>query len=540
MIDKISESDIEFMEMFYQPDALCECIIPENYNAPQTWPNSKLVTLRDYQFAMQNYSYMIAEDNQLSQEELVRLKKGAGDLFTIGSRNTGKSFFLKIDMILSYIHAVSEICLASFDDYHLKKIASPIADFIEHHKFLQIFKLRDSRKDSVQRTPLNAKSEHGCTIESANENIKGNNPGEQFHAKHFDLFLYEEYSYASDDGTKKRIDSGNSLGYIFRPSGIPDLCVGSPLGKILTDDNLKNWVWQLPQMVRPDWSDKIEEEKAEEYGGKQTAQYKLNVLAETIPGAFGFYDIERLKENSFKRGGLVKFFEIGKENLSMYENLLHVERLPGSEQVYICADLGFGAAPTEIIILFFDGKKYKYAYNIALQRLTPEEQPDIFFYLYKMLEGAFIALDSSSDSGAMIERLAKMGVPRDNLLAVCFSENMEIGIEKDEEGNVLVDGNNDPIMKVQKTDLFSYPELARILYNGQMEIPPDTKFENQFTNIICRKNKTGVPIYESKGANHLVQAFQCFAVCRFYNEFKILKREYKSEKRAYCSFTKSR
>ena len=95
-------------------------------------------------------------------------------------------------------------------------------------------------------------------------------------------------------------------------------------------------------------------------------------------------------------------------------------------------------------------------------------------------------------------------------------------------------------MKVQKTDLFSYPELARILYNGQMEIPPDTKFENQFTNIICRKNKTGVPIYESKGANHLVQAFQCFAVCRFYNEFKILKREYKSEKRAYCSFTKSR
>jgi hypothetical protein len=478
---------------------------------------------------------MYPKDTKKSDSENMRIQKGAGDVFNIGARNIGKSFFLKIDMFLGYIHRSCEMCLASFDDYHLRQIATHIADILENHKFAKIFHLKESRKNSVQRNPLNAKSEHGCIIESANEHVKGNNPGEQFHAKHFDYFAYEEFSYASDEGSKKRIDSGNSLGYIFRPSGIPDLCVGSPLGKILQDKKVKNWICRMPQLVREDWNAKTEEKISEEYGGKLTAGYKLNVLAETIPGAFGLFDMERLESVSVKKSAIVKFFEIGKENFTLYENILSpIERMAGTEQIYVCADLGFGAAPTEVAILFFDGKKYRYVYNVSLMRLTPEEQPEVFKYIYDKLGGAFIALDSTSDNGAMIDRLFKMGVPEEHLLKVRFNENIEVGFEKDQEGFDAVDDKGNPIMKKEKTEDWSYKELERLMYSGEMNIPYDAKFINQFTNIIATKTKGGIK-YGSKGANHLVQAFQTFAICRFFNEFKSL-RDTRNKPRSYGVF----
>ena len=47
---------------------------------------------------MQNFSYLVANDPELQPGDLALKKKGAGDCFSIGSRNTGKSFYLKIDV----------------------------------------------------------------------------------------------------------------------------------------------------------------------------------------------------------------------------------------------------------------------------------------------------------------------------------------------------------------------------------------------------------------------------------------------------------
>ncbi len=392
----ITEAEIEFMEMYHDPTAMTECLIPVNLNAPQTWNvESECITIRDYQFAIQNYSYMFADDPLLQKEDNFKIKRGAGDCFMIGARNLGKSIFLIFDCILSIIYGFKEIGVASCTAEKLKKVVNPIASFVEGHKFLKIFHPKDSRLNCAKRDPLTVTTEHGSITYGINEQVDGDNPGVHFHSKHYEIRFYEEYSYATIEGQLKAVDSGMSYGYIDRPSGIPDLCVGSPLGKILQDKKLKNWIWQLPQYVRSDWSETIEEEKAEEYGGKNTPQYLLNVEAKTIEGAFGFFDMKRLKEASFKQGGRVKFFEVSKETFTLYESILNIERLPGAEQCFICADLGFGAAPTEIVIIFFDGKKYKYSYNISLLRLTPEEQPEILKYLYDKLEGAFIALDSS-------------------------------------------------------------------------------------------------------------------------------------------------
>ena len=87
----LTEKEIEFCEFFSDPTALTENLIPENFNAPQIWDEEEqCIYVRPYQTVMQNFSYMYANDPNLSKKENFRIKKGAGDSYQIGSRDTGK------------------------------------------------------------------------------------------------------------------------------------------------------------------------------------------------------------------------------------------------------------------------------------------------------------------------------------------------------------------------------------------------------------------------------------------------------------------
>lgn len=535
---QISQKELEIAEHLCDPTSLTENLIPLNENAPQTWDeNADCIYLRPYQFVMQNYSYIYAYDPEKEPVENTRIKKSAGDLYSIGARNTGKSFFLKIDTILSVVHRIVQGCVASFDAKHLKKVADGIADYMESHSFLQIFHCRDTRKNTVRRDPLTISTEHGSLIKSVNEKVEGNNPGVGYHGLHYDTRWYEEYSYASKEGEEKTVDAVNSLGHIDRPSGIPDLCVGSPLGKILKDKSKRPWIWKLPQYVREDWNEQTEKERIEFYKGKNSAAYKLNVEAETIEGAFGFWDMARLKEASLNERRDIKFFEIGKDTYTLFDKMLIVERLVGAEQVFICADIGFGAAPTEIIIIFFNGKRYIYEYNISLFRLTQEEQAEILYFLYEKMGGAFISIDATSDEGVTLDFVYKKGVPIEHLLKVKFNANIEVGFELDEKDNPIIDKSGDTVMKMANTREWAFQELPQLMYSGKMDIPLDTKFLNQFTNTIMQKTKAGKPLYSCKGENHLHSAFEVFAICRFINEFKTLKNNRRTQTRCYGVFS---
>lgn len=541
MNEQLTEKQIEFLEHYYDPCSLIENLVPENENAPQIWDEEiPCVYIRPYQHSMLNYSYIYAEDPNLSKKENFRIKKGAGEGFHIGARDLGKSFILKIDSVLAIIHNIIEGMVASDSAEHLKKVTEPIANFVEGHKFLQIFHLRDSRANTVKRDYLTITTQHGTVIRHVNEKADTDkNPGVQYHGKHAKIRYYEEYSYASDEGEKKSIDACFSLGRIERLSGIPDVSLGSPLGKILKNLNLKNWIWRLPQLVREDWDEQTEQEKAELYGGKNSAAYKLNVLAETIEGAFGYFDMARLQEVSVNQNKRVKYFEISKEQFQGFEDKLIVEKPAGTISTWISADIGFGAAPSEIIILFFDGKKFKYIYNIALYRLIQKEQAKVIKFLYDKFEGAYIACDATSDEGAIIDELYSLGIPQENLLKVKFNSNIEIGFEKDEQtGETLIDREGNPIPKLINTELFSFQELSRIMYEGIIDAWWDEKFINQFTDIIAKQSGQRL-IFDSKSVNHLVQAWQVWAISRFFNEFNNLKNIQTSRKRGFCSSTKS-
>jgi len=531
----LTEKEIEFMEHYYTPTSMTENLIPVNENAPHTWSDEEeCIHLYLYQVMVQNFSYLVAHDLELGTEENAKKRIGAGTCFAIGSRNTGKSFILKIDVFLTWIHKVREACLASFDQKHLSKVTDPISAYIEAHPFAKIFHLKKGSTASVNRKHggLRAVSEHGCLIESANEKVEGNNPGTDFHSKHFETLWYEEFSYASAEGTEKRIDAGSSLGYIFRPSGIPDLRIGSPMTKLLNDDSFKRCVWRLPQYVRPDWSDEMKEKRILEYNGENSPAYRLNVEAEIIEGAEGFFDMARVKSKALNPSRRVKYFEISKDNFHTFKNNIVVERPPGTEQVFIMSDIGYGGSPSEIIIIFKIGKKYKYIYNIPLFKLIHREQADVFKWLYDVLGGAFIATDATGDNGAVIDDLFAMGIPQDHLLKVRFNENIEVDFEKDvETGKVIIDRNGQPVMKKVHTLDWAMIELEQLFYNGIVELPLDENLFEELNGYYVRMSGLK-KAYGSNTTDHKLQSFQVFAICRFFNEFNQIRTK-QSTKRCY-------
>ena len=115
-------------------------------------------------------------------------------------------------------------------------------------------------------------------------------------------------------GTEKRIDSGDNTGYIERISGIPDIRIDSPLGKILHDPKNANWICRIPQYVMESWDERERKTKIAKYNGESSMAYKLNVEGEIIEGATGYWDMERLRKASRygKSGNKIKFFEVDK------------------------------------------------------------------------------------------------------------------------------------------------------------------------------------------------------------------------------------
>ena len=521
MYEPLTETEIQFCELYNHPTSLTENLWPKNENAPQTWSDEcDCITLRNYQIMMQDFSYLVEEDEELSAKQNMRKRIGAGKIFNIGSRNTGKSFLLKINVLLSIIHKIKEMCVASFDAKHLKNVANPIASYVEAHPFMKIFHLQDTRAKVIKRDPLTVTTQHGALVKSANELVEGNDPGVQFHSLHYEKLEYEEFSYASDEGTKKRIDSGSSLGHIERLSGIPDLRIGSPLTKILSRQENKRYIWRLPQYVRQDFDEKTEEEMIEKYSGRSSFAYKLNVEAEIVEGAFGFWDMERLKNKCLKKDRHIKYFEINKDNFNNFENNLIVERMAGAEQAYICSDIGFGGTPSEIIIIFKVGNKYKYVYNISLFKLIQKEQADVFEWLYKKLGGAFVAVDATCGDGAIIDELFERGIPQDNLLKVKLNKNIEVDFIRDENGIVERDKNGDPMMRQENTKDWAMSQLEKLIYNGDLEVPVDQKFLKEFNGFIVKQ--TGMKkTYGSTTTDDLHQSFEIWAICRFFNEFNV-------------------
>lgn len=541
MYSKLSEKELEFMECWYDPTAMTECLIPENLKASWAWDEEECPTVkvRNYQFAMQNYSYMYADDSDKKPRDNFSYKVTAGKIFNIAARNLGKSYWIWIDAFLTLLHSEGdESMLASCDDTHLKKVADPLLNMAREHPVFKIFKKTGTKSDGIKGQPIEIGTQLGHVLFGRNENINDPEPGQQFHSIHAKTLFYEEFSYATKMGTEKRVDSVSSLGCIERLSGIPDIRVGSPLGDLLKDKKNKKFICRLPQSVREDWDENSKEEQAAKYGGLNSSGFKLNVNAEILEGAYGKWDMERIRKNCLDTDEKIKFFEVQKEIFSDFENYndldkkrlaserlakqLVITKVPSIKRI-IASDIGTTGSPSEVAIYFGDDKNnWKYIYQISLFKLTVKEQAYVFNWLYNVLDSAFIALDCSNADGRAIrdELLVSFKIPIEHLSDFRMQQNIEVDFLRDEKGRVVKDKNHKPIMREEYTKAWGIQQLELIFYNSKLNVPYDEKFLNQFGNHFEKRGVTGRPSWGSSTEEHLVDTFILFALCAWEHEFK--------------------
>lgn len=526
----LTDKELDFLECLYNPTALIENLIPSSVDAPQSW-NDEAECLRvyNYQFPMLNYSMMYADDSRLTPEQNFQKKIGAGTLYNISARNIGKSLIsIDCDSALDIIHMPSsETMLASFDDKHLKDREDRIAQLVETHKFFIMYHLGGQKKTVNRGNKFKIQACNGYVMKGANEKVGTPQEGEQFHGIHAKVIRYDEASYMSEKGTQKRIDSVHPYGAIERYAGIPDLKIGSPLGKILSDPKKKKWICRLPQFVREDWNEETKQKKIEEFGGEESLGYKLNVAGDLLEGAMGKFDIERIKSKCIKQDKQVKVIEISKTNFHNFETLISIDRVP-CDQIYIASDIGTTGSPSEIIILFGslqDAKyHYKYRYNIPLFNLTTQQQAQVFKYLYDTLGTAFISLDcTNSDGRSIADELNILGVPEIHITRCKFNTNMVVGFKQLLDGTVELDNSTGtPIEKVENTLDWANTQLEILWYGGKVEIPYDQKFLREVTGYL-EKIVGNKKTYGSTTTDHHLQSWQCFAIAQFLNEFNTLQ-----------------
>jgi len=526
LFKKLTNEEIEFMECFYSPVALTECLIPLNHKAPQVWsePDVELIKIRPYQFSMLDYSICYADDDRLNAKQNFQNKIGAGYLVNVAARNIGKSFFAFIDAVITLLHGEGdESMVASFDFAHLKKICTPISTFVNHHPIFDLYRRKGKECVRYIGGGMEIDTLAGHIMYGRNESAQSPDPGTSFHSLHVSKIVYDEASYMSDAGRKKMIDATSSLGCIERISGIPDIRLGSPLGKILRDESKRNWICNLPQYVREDFTEDTYKRLIEEYDGESNPNFLLNVIGMSIEGASSMFDMERIRNNSYNPKKHIKSFEIGKETFYKFQQILHIETQP-AELTIIASDIGTTGSPSEICIFFGDTNLLKWRYNIALNMLTTQEQAQIFYFLYNKLENCVISLDCTAGEGrAIADELVILGVPQDRIIRCLFNSKMIIGFEINDDGTVKYDERGNPLYKLERTIDFAVMQLEKMLYHGLVEVPHSEKFLREFANYFSVNTGT-TRRYGTSATDHLLQSFQCMAIARFQNEFSTLTK----------------
>jgi len=511
MLRQIEPEELNIMETLASPIASAE-ILFSNMDILSEFKMDKFSEIRKYQIPMLSFDTLFFYDKEKSKRENFEIQKGMAESFNLGGRMTGKSLVsIKIDALLALLHrTVVWGAISSLDSLHLRSVLEPMITALESHPVFKLLKAK------INRSPSYKISTKDSLIESVNNNLTGKTPGNQWFGKHCEKIWDEEFSFLTEEVANKRYMAKSELGAIARSSGMSTFTRKSPAGKIFFDLKNKNKLINLPSYVNPNWSNEDDERAINEFGGKSSIGYQIQILGKVIEGCDNVYDIERIRE-SYDEDRLIKCFEIDKDNFYNYKELVIVDKPVNVDKVYIALDVGEGSAPTEIIVVFKIKEQYVYTYNITTMKLTADEETELLDYLMITLKCNVIGIDTTSGGGKAIASKLTKKYPN-NVIWVSFNEKIAMDFLLDEENNPRTDASGKNIYKEEYVTDWSIQRLKQLFYTQKMVIPKDFKFDNQFSNIIAMKSGMRT-VYGSKVANHLHQAWQVFAISEWQTEF---------------------
>ena len=521
----LTEDDIQFLESWYTPIELLECLF-HDFNNFTAYKQGKFGEVRLYQYPMVSDEPLIdfeltAEHHHMNKKQEFKMRKTVSDIYCFGARKYGKTKAVQeLDLLANMLtkDEGDDIVFSSVDLSHLKQVLDPIKDALGNHRILNKFVTRLKGAPDYKFTLKN-----NVTLSSVNFNLNSTTPGRAWYGKHVFRVYIEEASMETEEVYDKRKDALSEFGAIFRISGMTNFTPHSPAGKSFYKLENQKYVLNLPQFINPFWDEEEKKDRIEEYGGEDTIGYKVFVKGEIVEDGVTALDMKRIRDNCYlqdKRGNFlkkIKRFEISKDNFRFWKKMIVVKRPENAERIYISADIG--ARVTELIVHSEIGDSYEYLYNITLLNLTQQEITEIFRHIIKKLNANVIAIDCGDGEGRGIFSGFELEFPKTNLVYYDGSMKIKVGYEyeEDEDGDKRIKvEKGEVVYKYELMSSFSVRRLKDILYAGRCKIPEDFKFDIQFSAVI--ETLLGGQIkYKciSTQGDHLFDAWRVFFIAQW-------------------------
>lgn len=532
MVDQLKAEDFEFLECFFNPQCLQECLFTE---IPQDWNdvNKSCIKIRLYQIPFLVYDCSIEDDDKLSLQENFKNRINAGTLFLICGRKLGKSFISLIrNILLKLVHyAGFEMTMSAYDEIHVNRVLDPVSDYFYSHNFFKAYRKR------IKGSPdYLIETRNGNKLYGVNETVSGKNIGKAWYGHHTYFNFTDEVQCETEDAYLKKVDAVSELGVIEILAGISLTTQTSPLGKILKDASKKNSLVNLPQYVSPFWNEETKRERILQYGGESDPLFRVNVLGEWLESKGSGIDMERVRQNCYNYNKHIKRFEVNKLSYCSFEANLILERPTNADRMFICADVGESGGTditifSEVKSTVGEKSKFHYLYNITLYSLSDDEQKKIFKWLINKLNAEVTSLDCTDQLGRAIYRFLEKEFGKERLVWCGFGEKIAVDFERDEQTNeIKKDDKGNPIYKEEFQINWSVKVLKDLFYEGRVDLPVDQRFEEQMgaVQIVPRGNSTTYICLAKE--DHLYQSLQCLGLavwnCEFLNVKPVPKKDF--------------
>ena len=178
MVKSLSDEELEFIELFYNPICLIQCTSPEkDFTSWENLDIDKGIKVRNYQIPFVAFDVCLEDDKRLSEYENFKKRERLGTIILVSARKIGKTFIglVRNALVKLLVYNGQEMTLSCYDLLHVKKMADELCDFFENHLFFRQF------KKNINRSPVyDIRTKNGNWLQSVNENIAGRNVGKQW------------------------------------------------------------------------------------------------------------------------------------------------------------------------------------------------------------------------------------------------------------------------------------------------------------------------------------------------------------------------
>ena len=515
--NNLTEEEWALFEIIHSPVDFVHFFIPKKEQSPKTWtPEGDKFELRLYQTPMLAYDFLLVNDEKLTEDENFDGRINLGNGIFIGGRIYGKTLIgIEFDALQEcLVHDGEKHLIYAKDQKHLIPRMEFIAKYVEQHKFYKLYHLR-GKTDTVKRSPYIIELENGHTTEGVIEGQKS--PGSAFQHFHPERKSADEFQMITSLGYSKQVDSKSELGCIERVGGVPDGRRDTPMHEKINDLEQKRFRFTYPSMVNPYWNKKREEEAIKKYMGRETHEFKTNVMAEEGDVAFGAWQIDDVEKcMNLKR--ISKTFELSKEMYEAFKDNLSqafvLSKPEWAEQIIQASDVGI--RPSEIGIFALRTGRWYLIYRIRLMGLIYSEQALVNHFLANFFSSTCVAFDATEGLGQSIalhminekETGFKGKEYSKRVLMVKFNEKISTGFLKDPEGNFIIqDGKR--VETFEHVDEFTWRLGLSFFRDKRIELPNDEDLRSQFAAELAAKGQNKF-IFTSPIPNHIISMHKVF------------------------------